>query len=501
MAKVNARPPAYSYETKPYAHQLKALDAARGRREFAYLMEMGTGKTKVAIDEACQLYEAGEIDTFFILAPKGVYLNWMLYEIPPHMPKRIRDKALIAEWQPGGGPEYHKKVLRRLCKPHTSLRVLVMNTEALGAGDLGVRFASAFLHSGRCYMVVDESTLIRSDSNRTKAVCRLGPLAEYRRIMTGSPVAKWPLDLFWQFQFLRPGILGSRDWFPFRARYAVMQKAKYTIKRKNADGSIRDTGKFPTVVVAYRNTDDLADRMSQHSFRVTKAECLDLPPKVYVRREVELTAEQKRLYDEMRDFSVAQLDSENLVTATLAITKMMRMHQLVCGHTKDDDGVEHDVPSNRVDALMQVIAEVSGKVIIWSNYRRAIAKIVDALTETYSAAAVAQYHGGNVKSRQTDVDRFLTDPDCRYMVSNQQTGGLGNTWVVATTVVYFSNNYDLLERMQSEDRAHRSGQLHKVTYVDLVAPGTVDEKIIKALRKKIDISVAITRDGYKAWLI
>lgn len=494
---------AYTYETKPYAHQLQALAKARGRREFAYLMEMGTGKTKVAIDEACQLYEAGEIDTMCVFAPKGVYINWIEREFPPHMPKRIRDKALIVDWQPGGGPEYHKKRLRKLCdEGYKGLRVLVINTEAMGQGsDLAIRFVNAFLARGRCYMLVDESSFIMNDSRRTKAICHLGPMAEYRRILTGSPVAKSPLDVFWQFEFLRPGILGSRGWYPFRARYAIIKKAKYTIKRKMPDGSLRDTGKKPHVIVAYRNEDDLAERISEHSFRVTKDQCLDLPPKVYEWRDVELTTEQRRLYNEMRDFSIADLGQQKFVTGPMAITKLQRLHQIVCGHTVDDDGVEHMIPNNRVSALMEVVAETSSKVVIWAGYRTDIAQIVAALTAEYGAAAVAEYHGGNTSTRQIDVNRFIDDPTCRYMVSNPQTGGFGNTWVVATTIVYYSNDHNLLHRLQSEDRTHRSGQTLSTTYVDLVAPKTVDEKIIKALRNKIDIAAAITRDGYKDWLI
>jgi SNF2 family DNA or RNA helicase len=216
---------------------------------------------------------------------------------------------------------------------------------------------------------------------------------------------------------------------------------------------------------------------------------------------VELTPEQQGLYVQIRDEAFAMLESGSFMSTATAITQILRLHQLVCGSFKDDDGNEHDVPSNRLEVFMDVVEEVAGKVIVWAKYRRDIARIVDSLTQHYGPASVAQFHGGNTKTRQDDVARFLNDPECRFMISNQQTGGYGNTWIVANTVIYYSNDYDLELRMQSEDRAHRGGQTQHVTYVDLVAPGTVDERIIEALRNKIDISTMVMGDGYREWLV
>ncbi len=473
------------FKTKPYAHQIRALTAGEGQEDFAYFMEMGTGKTKVSIDEWTELYIRHNIDAVVVLAPKGVYMNWVLNEIPAHM----AIGGVVVEWRAGGGSKSHQKKLVDHLLPCNKIRVLVMNIEALSSGNKGINYLKRFLKVHRCYMVVDESTFIKNPrANRTKSVVSLGDLAVYRRIMTGAPVTRSPLDLFSQFQFLDPSLLGFKSYYAFRARYAVMQQMIYG-------------GRKVQIVVGYRNMSDLTEKVKKHSFRVTKEECLDLPPKVYQRREVELTKEQQTAYTQMREFAIAELGNGEVISATTVITQLLRLHQIVCGQTMDDNGDIRSIKSNRVSALMDVISETDGKVVIWSKYRAGITDIVESLSKEYGENSVAQYHGGNVRTRQADVKLFLTDPECRFMVSNAQSGGYGNTWVVAHTVIYFSNDYDLEKRVQSEDRVHRVGQTKSVTYVDLVASGTVDEKILKALRNKINISTAIMGEGYREWII
>lgn len=475
----------YEFRTRPYEHQKTALSEARGRRAFAYFMEMGTGKTKVAIDEMGILHNSGETDTAVVLAPKGVYMNWVRTEIPIH----LGTDALVCHWLPGGGGRGHQKELMGLLEPHDHrLRILVMNTEALSSGTKGVTYLGKFLRSGRAYMVVDESTFIKNPgSNRTKRVVEMGGLAEYRRIMTGSPVTRSPLDLYSQFEFLDRSMMGFRSYYAFRARYAIMQQKEFGGRRVN-------------IVVGYRNLDELTEKVDDYSYRVTKDECLDLPDKIYTRREVALTDEQQRAYSDMRSAAFTEI-GEGFVSASSAITILLRLHQITCGHVTDEDGDVHTLKSNRVTEMMTALEEISGDVIIWARYRHDIRSITEALRSTYGEESVAEFHGGNTRTREDDADRFKGDSECRFMVSNQQSGGYGNTWVNATTVIYFSNDYDLEKRLQSEDRAHRSGQHHAVTYIDLVSPGTVDEKILGALRNKINISDTIMGDGYREWIV
>lgn len=491
----------YQFKTQPWEHQKNAIRKAWGRRAFAYFMEMGSGKTKVAIDESCALYESLNVEAVVIMAPKGVYKNWIREEgeIETHMPDHIRKAAVIATWEPGGGNSENIRQLQKALSKGAGLRVFIINTESVQTAGKARAYLEKFLRTHRCYWAVDESTFIKNaDASRTKYIVSCGPLAAFRRILTGSPNPRSPMDFYSQFEFLQPGLLGFTSFFSFRARYAHTKKVDFRPKE------IRDSGKKgrdTTVIVGYRNLDELQAKIAEHSFRVTKAECMDLPPKVFVPRDVDLTPEQIRIYDGIKKEALAMLSAESFVSTPSVITQLLRLQQVICGHVVDDDGTVHDIPTNRVEALMETVQETDGKVIIWSRFRRDIEAIAQALSKEYGPESVAQFHGGNVKTRQAEADSFIRDPERRFMISNAQSGGRGNTWIVADTVIYFSNDFDLENRIQSEDRAHRGGQTKSVTYVDLIARGTVDERIVKALRTKMDIASAVTGDDLQEWLI
>lgn len=476
----------YEFKTKPYAHQKQALKTARGREAFAYLMEMGTGKTKVAVDEIGIAYLDGLVDAVLVVAPKGVYANWINIEIPNHMPDDIIRSAAIYLWD-GMGTKRSQNLAER-CMTHRGLSILIMNTEAFSSSKRAIDFATKFLKSRRAAIYIDESTLIKNHSSaRTKALVRLAPLAKFRRIMTGSPVTRSPLDFFAQFQFLKAGLLGTSNWFAFRARYAILEQKVFG-------------GRSVLTISGYQNLPDLTERVQKHSFRVLKEDCLDLPPKVFIRREVELTDEQTRAYAQMRDEAFAELENEQFASATAVITQIMRLHQIVCGHVTNADGDLVRLPNKRVESLLDLSEELSGKTIVWARYREDIRSICAALRDVYGDEAVVEYHGGTkADERATAVERFQNDPTCVFFVANQSTGGYGITLTAASNVVYYSNDYDLEKRLQSEDRAHRSGQTKSVTYVDLVAPGTVDDKILEALINKKNIADLVTGDGARGW--
>lgn len=483
----------YKYALAPWNHQTEAGRLAWRRAYFAWLMEMGTGKTKVCIDEFMQYYLEGLIDTVVIFAPKGVYRNWVRTELPTHIHDDYKDEVFVVPWEAGGGNASSQAALNRLLLPGPGLRVLVINTESMSSGETAYHYALRFIASSTvgCYMAVDESTFIKSPTAaRSKKLWTLGHFTEvkFRRIMTGSPVTRSPLDLYGQAEFLQESLLGQ-SFFAFRARYAVL-------KEKQFPGQKRKT----VVVVGYKNTDALADKLKEWSYRVTKDECLDLPPKIYTTREVELTPEQFTAYREMRDYALTELSGGGMVTVDSVITRILRLQQLLCGHVRDDDGNMRTLSNYRLETLMDVLSEVSGKAIIWNRFRHNVTEIVDAIRKEYGPRAVAEFHGGNTNTRQADAERFVGDPECRFMVATY-AGGYGNTWVVANTVIYYSNDLALEKRLQSEDRAHRGGQTKKVTYVDLVVKGSVDESIIKALRANIDMASAITGDNYKEWVI
>jgi SNF2 family DNA or RNA helicase len=337
-------------------------------------------------------------------------------------------------------------------------------------------------------MVIDESTTIKNrDAKRTKAAFKIGKTARYKRILTGSPITNNPLDLFSQAWFLSPHLLGCTSFFTFRAKYAEMVK-------------ITAGNRAFTKVKGFKNLDELTKSIKTWSSRRTKDECLDLPDKIYQYYEVELTDEQKKHYKSLKEKAMAELDGQ-LVSAPIVLTKLLRLHQLVCGSLTTDDGEVIPVDNNRMKALLEVLDEASGKVIIWANYRSDIQAIEEKLNEEYGKKAVVTYYGAtSSEDRQEAVRRFQTDPDCLYFVSNPHVGGFGITLTEARNVVYYSNSYNLEHRLQSEDRAHRIGQKNAVTYVDLVCRKTVDEKIIKALRDKKMLSAQVLGDEWKEWL-
>lgn len=477
----------YTFKTRPYEHQRTALQRAIGRQGYAYLMEMGTGKTKVMIDEMGIMHDSGQIDCAIIIAPKGVYRNWVR-ELATH----CGTDYIVDYWESGGGSKTKQAALEKHLTPRSDrkLRILLVNVEALSqSGGIADKYITRFAKSGRCYIGLDESTTIKNPTaTRTKNIIKLGRLCVVRRIATGSPTPNSPLDLFSQFEFLGPGLLGSTSYFNFRARHAMMQQKDFG-------------GRKVQIVVGYRNVEALTGLVEGHSYRVLKEECLDLPAKVYRMVDVDLTDEQRRLYRQMKDEAFADLAGGAFVSSQSAITTLLRLQQMLCGHVGDADGNVHPVASNRVDVLMQELEGVRGAAIIWSRFRHEIAAISEAIRANYGEDSLAQFHGGNTGTREADAQRFIDDDKCRFMVSTQQSGGYGNTWLKGTSTFYASNSFNLEHRLQSEDRAHRSGQTEKCTYTDLCAVGTVDEKLISALRAKINIAETIMGDNPRDWLV
>lgn len=489
----------YEYKTKPYDHQKTALEKSgvlkrQPRKAYAWLMEMGTGKSKVDCDETGIIYSLGGLDIWIIFAPKGVYNNWIKPsgELETHMSVPY----VAAKWQAGFGNATNKRALEKLLSPANCLRILVINIESLSSGKKALLYVEKLIKSAsrnekgeyKVKISVDESTKIKNPtSNRTKNIINLGLLCNYRRILTGSPITKNPLDAYGQFTFLDPKILGHNSWFSFRSRYAVMQERHFGTRKAK-------------IVVGFRNQGELKNRIQDHSYRVLKEDCLDLPEKVYQLREVEMTPEQESAYIQMRDQAFAEI-GDHFTSASNAITILMKLQQIVCGHVKDAEGNVHRLPTNRIESLLEVIEETSSDIIIWSRYREDISRIVEAVKKEYGDNSIAEFHGGNTNSRDREADRFLHDPECRFIVSTQQSGGYGNTWLNGRQTIYYSNSEDLEHRLQSEDRPHRSGQKETCFYTDLITPGTIQEKLVKKLRAKMDIASEILGDDPREWLI
>ena len=474
----------YKFKTKPYAHQLTALEKSWNKETYAYFMEMGTGKTKVLIDNLAMLYDKGKVDGALIVAPKGVIGTWYKQEIPNHLPDHIENVSVM--WQ-SLITKKQKDNLDRLFKLEEKLHILIMNVEALSTSK-GTEFATRFLNSHKTLMAIDESTTIKNSSaKRTKNILALSKYAKYRRIMTGSPVTKNPLDLYSQCEFLSPWLLNFQSFYAFRNRYAEMK-------------TIHARGRSIQVVHKFQNIGELSDKLKNFSYRVLKEDCLDLPDKIYIKRNVALTSEQLKLYQQMKTMALAILNGKQ-VTSVTVLTQLMRLHQITCGHFTADDGTTQLVKNNRITELMDVLEEVEGKAIIWANYQHDITNIIKAVVEEYGEESIVDYYGLTPQEdRQENIQKFQNDPNCRFLIGTPQTGGYGITLTAANTVIYYSNGYDLEKRLQSEDRAHRIGQKKSVTYVDLIAEKTVDEKIVKALRKKINIASEVLGEELRDWI-
>ena len=474
----------YKFKTKPYEHQLTALKKSWNKETYAYFMEMGTGKTKVLIDNMSMLYDKGKIDGALIIAPKGVIKTWYEQELPTHLPNHIENVSIL--WQSNITKKQQEK-LETLFEIETALHILVMNVEALST-EKGVKFAFKFLNSHKTLVAIDESTTIKTPTaKRTKNIIGLGKHAKYRRIMTGSPVTKNPLDLYTQCEFLDPYLLDFSSYYAFRNRYAEMT-------------TMNVRGRSIQVVKEFRHLGELSKSLQPFSYRVLKEDCLDLPPKNWIKRHITLTKEQDKIYKQMKKHALAMLNGK--VTSTMTVlTQLMRLHQITCGHFTADDGSVQDVDSNRIKELMNILEETEGKAIIWANYQRDITQITDNIEKAYGPGSVVDYYGLTPQEdRQDNIRKFQSDPKCRFMVGTPSTGGYGITLTAANTVIYYSNGYDLEKRLQSEDRAHRIGQKKNVTYIDIICEDTVDEKIVKALRDKINVASEVLGEELRDWI-
>ena len=478
----------YKFKTDPYEHQKDALKKCWNKEAFAIFAEMGTGKTKIALDNACILYNRGKIDRLLVVAPKGAYMNWVDLEIPTHVPDYIGKKVLA--WKPSTSAKYKAQLKDIMNFGDYRLKIMVMNVEAFSTKK-GLNFAKLFL-IGKSMMIVDESTTIKNpQAKRTKNILSLAKETKYRRIMTGSPVTQSPMDLWSQMDFLDPEILGQSSYYAFRTRYAIMITS-------NAAGGTHRYQK----IVKFKNLAQLGKLVSPHSYRILKKDCLDLPDKVYTKREIELSDEQKEAYVDMKANAMSVLKGQSM-TAVNVLTQLKRLHQITCGHMKTDAGHTIDLRSNRIDELMQILDETTGKVIIWANYIHDIERIEATIAlSDFGQESCCTYYGATPSDKRQECIRKFQDPDSkvRFFIGNTQTGGYGITLTAASTVIYYSNNYDLEKRIQSEDRAHRIGQKNKVLYIDLMAKGTVDQKIIQSLRSKVNIAKEISGEELITWI-
>ena len=463
---------------------MDALETSWNRETYAYFMEMGTGKTKVLIDNMSMLYDKGKIDGALIVAPKGVIGTWFKQEIPAHLVDHVENKAIL--WQALIN-KTQKAKLDSLFQVDDDLHILIMNVEAFST-EKGVQFAQKFLLSHKTLMAIDESTTIKNPkAKRTENILRLSKQAKYRRILTGSPVTKNPLDLYSQCEFLDPYLLDFQSYYAFRNRYAEMRTANFY-------------GRSVQIVAKFRHLEELAEKLKPFSFRVLKEDCLDLPAKTFMKREIELSKEQKEVYKQMKKMALAFFNGKGVTTAT-ALTQIMRLQQITCGHFTADDGSIQNIKNNRLSELMNILDEIEGKAVIWAHFQHDVKNIIKEIQKVHGPGSVVDYYGLTPKDiRQNNIEKFQTNDEVKYFVGTPATGGYGITLTAASTMIYYSNGYDLEKRLQSQDRIHRIGQKKPVTYIDIIAEDTVDNRIVKALRKKINIASEVMGEELRDWI-
>lgn len=504
-------------KTKGYKHQQAGLKASGNHAVYALFMEQGTGKSWVALATFLKLVQEGKVDSLVVIAPKGVYKNW-LGQLEDHWPT-AQVPVDVAVWGAYRLKADNEALGRLLTPPlpRSKPRVLLLNVEGLSQQPrrvkhklsrgakastpdvsqmASIQYLEQFMTVNRCLLVVDESTTIKHchsrKNKRGRNLIRVRSLAPYRRILSGLPTPRNPLDMYGQALFLGRTVLPYPSYAAFEQEYAVKETVRYGARAFQQ-------------VVGFRNLEKLQQEVADFSFRVTKAECLDLPPKVYEHRTVELTDEQVKAYNDLAVQFQTEVESGLVTTALDAMSRSVRLHQVCCGHLvsdADDQGrrTSTPLPNHRFQELEATLDELSGQGIICATYKNDLAALAEFLRKYEPKFEVSEYWGGvDEKYRQRSLKWFKSGK-ARFMVMNPMVGGMGLTLNEAAWMVFFSNSHNLEHRLQVEDRCHRIGQKKSVLYIDLFCPGTVEEGIYENLTTKRGNAGIVVGDKPSQWL-
>lgn len=466
------------------AHQIKANELAKGKVAFALLMDMGTGKSKTAINEIGQLYDDGIIDRVLIIAGKGSYLDWR----DKHIPESIDPTLPISVFTWLGTKLKYLAEFQEFLKGPPILKFFITTYESLGASPKGVTAAHAFVAAGKTAIYVDESSKMKGrKTERTKVLMALAKYSVVRRIMTGTDITQGPMDLWAQFEFLQKGLLGFKNFYSFRARYAILEPLYLG-------------GRKIDKIMGYQRLDELKTTVDKHSFRITKEECTDLPPKIYRSTRVELTEEQADKYAQMRDECLVELGENQWASATLVLGQLRALHRITCGHIRGEDGIVRMLNNNRPQAVLDTIDECTGGVVIWCAYQADVETLYATLTGLYGASAVVKYYGPTSQDDRIEAIRRIQAGEARFFIGTAASGGYGITITTPNNVIYYSNTFSLEHRLQSEDRVYRIGQDKVCTYTDLITPGTLDQHILTTLMAKREVADLVATGEIRAWL-
>jgi len=459
------------YNTQPYEHQIDALNRAWLKPAFAYFLEMGTGKSKIIIDEIINLVEKQEINCAIILAPNNVHINWK-GEFIKHWPNY--NKIAIQIWRSGLSEIARGKFeneTRTIINSNKTL-IFLMNIEALSTKS-GQEYLRRILLARRmAYVAIDESHKIKNPAAiRTKAAIWLGGLAKYKRLATGTEAEEGLENLFSQFRFLDASIVGSRSYTAFKSMYCIMG------------------GYENREIKGYQNEKMLAAKIAPYIYSKRKKDCLDLPDKVYVTHEIGLTAEQHRICTQLEEELIYELSNGQIVDATLALTRMVRIQQVLCGHINAPPNESEStryaevIPSHRADYVAELIENANSKVIVFCRFIKDVELIISACAKRdLSGIGISSLVEGS--RRLDEINRWRRDPSLKVLAITTSTGGTGLTLNEAKTTIFYSNSWSSTDRIQAEDRNHRIGQESKVTYHDIIVRNKIDHRLLLALKNK-----------------
>ena len=409
-------------------------------------MEMGTGKSLTAIE---------------IARRKATKVDKVIWYCPVSLKETVRREILKHTDCEDVYVFDDKTRPRKMPKA----RWYVIGIESMSSSNRVIAAANE-LTTERTMVILDESSYIKGhDSLRTQRITLISERAKYRYILTGTPLSQGVIDLFSQMKFLSPKILGYSSFYSFQANH------------------LEYSDKFPGMIVRAHNVPYLAAKIQPYVYQVTKKECLDLPAKTYESRYFTMTWEQRMYYNQAKDEILMDTEVDEFDSITI-FRLFTALQQITSGFWRRQ-GEQMEIPSWRCDTLIETVEEIAPdeKVIIFAKFLYDIAEIRGALERKYGQGCVAEFTGKhNVKAREAELQRFRNG--ARFFLATQSCGGHGLTLNESHYVIFYNNAFKYAERLQAEDRCHRIGQDHKVTYIDIICSGSIDERIDRALSKK-----------------
>lgn len=441
-------------KTTPFKHQVAAYNMSITKANSALLMEQGCGKTAVAIAAAGRRFQRGEVQRVLIIAPASVLPVWPVeFNLHADFPHDVRPLE--------GSTQKRSEVLRKWAPDPDTLQAAVINYEATW------RMDEALAAWKPDMIICDESQRIKTPGARqSKTMARLGAVAKYRMILTGTPVSQGPLDFYSQYRFLDRTIFGTSYW-AFRNRYALMGGYE---KRQ---------------VIGYQNLDNLVQKAHSIAFRCRKEDCLDLPEQVDQTMYCELEKDARRIYDQLVKESVAELSEENIVMAPNVLSRLLRLSQMTGGYLRVDEQTTlvSKAKMSLLEETLDDLIEAGKKVVVFARFIPEIEAITKMLEKKKVSHGLI-YGATPMDARGEMVESFQTDPTVKVFVAQVQTAGLGITLHAANTAIFYSLDYSFANYDQCRARIHRIGQENRCTYIHLVARMTVDEKVLAALAEK-----------------